>query len=241
MKYLIRLDDACETMDLEKWFRIEKLFDKYNIKPLVSVIPNNLDESLNYNTPYGDFWFWLRQLEKKKWVIGLHGNDHIYLTKFGGINPIHKRSEFAGISLIEQQNKIRAGYNKMISNGIFPTVFVAPSHTFDDNTLKAIYLESEIRTISDTIAFFPYLENDFLFMPQQFGSVRKIPISGLFTFCYHPNTMEDSDFNHLEKFLRKQHNNFTSFNQIDNINNRKRSNLDNLYSFFYFTFRKLFR
>lgn len=241
MKYLIRLDDACETMDLEKWFRIENIFDIYNVKPLVAVVPNNLDPTLNINPPYIEFWNWLKKLEKKEWVIGLHGNDHIYLTEYGGINPIHKRSEFAGISLIEQQNKIRDGYNKIILNGILPKVFVAPSHTFDDNTLKALYIESDIRMISDTIAFFPYMENDFLFIPQQYGSVRNIPIAGLYTFCYHPNTMEDSDFNNLEKFLRKEHNNFMSFNQVDKINIRKKSYLDKLYSFFYFTFRKLFR
>ena len=44
MKYLIRLDDACETMDLNKWLRMESLLSKYNVKPLIAVIPNNEDD-----------------------------------------------------------------------------------------------------------------------------------------------------------------------------------------------------
>lgn len=38
-KYILRLDDAAERMDIVKWNRMEVLLDKYNIKPLVGVIP----------------------------------------------------------------------------------------------------------------------------------------------------------------------------------------------------------
>ena len=38
-KYIMRLDDAAEKMDIEKWSRMEKLLDKHSIKPLVGVIP----------------------------------------------------------------------------------------------------------------------------------------------------------------------------------------------------------
>ncbi len=42
-KYIIRIDDACPTMNKEKW----GLFEKYlNIKPIVAVIPNNEDEKM---------------------------------------------------------------------------------------------------------------------------------------------------------------------------------------------------
>ena len=33
-KYIMRLDDAAEKMDVEKWNRIELLLDKYNIKTI---------------------------------------------------------------------------------------------------------------------------------------------------------------------------------------------------------------
>ena len=45
-RYLIRLDDACHTMDTFKWDKIENILDKYSVKPIVSVIPDNKDRSL---------------------------------------------------------------------------------------------------------------------------------------------------------------------------------------------------
>ena len=46
--YLIRLDDASEYMDLDKWSRMEELLDKYNIKPIFGIIPDNQDPKLVY-------------------------------------------------------------------------------------------------------------------------------------------------------------------------------------------------
>ena len=40
-KYLIRLDGACNTLDYEKRCMVEKFLDKYGMKPIVAVIPNN--------------------------------------------------------------------------------------------------------------------------------------------------------------------------------------------------------
>lgn len=45
-KYLIRLDDACPTFSLAKWQRFFNLFDKYGIKPIIAVIPDCKDKSL---------------------------------------------------------------------------------------------------------------------------------------------------------------------------------------------------
>lgn len=39
-KYILRLDDACEKRDIEKWDLMEQLLDQYNIKPLVGIIPH---------------------------------------------------------------------------------------------------------------------------------------------------------------------------------------------------------
>ena len=55
-KYLIRLDDACPTQDYAKWLRIEKLLDKYNIKPIVAIIPNNKDKNLQRAPLDTKFW-----------------------------------------------------------------------------------------------------------------------------------------------------------------------------------------
>lgn len=240
-KYLIRLDDACETMSWEKWLEIEKLFDKYHIKPLIAVIPNNEDPAQKIDPPNESFWQWLENLQKKGWEIGLHGNDHVYLTNQGGINPIHQRSEFAGLPLKEQKVKIKNGFNKLKSKGFHPKIFVAPSHTFDLNTLEALKSESSIKIISDTMARHPYKNHDFIFIPQQVGAVRNIPVSGTHTFCYHPNTMNDADFKHLENFIKTNKTLFYAFSDIDITQVNSKSITDKLLAFGYFMFRKIFR
>ena len=55
-KYIIRLDDACPTMHKENWDRMERLLFKYNISPVVAVIPDCRDEKLNIDEPDTSFW-----------------------------------------------------------------------------------------------------------------------------------------------------------------------------------------
>ena len=59
-KYLIRLDDASHFSNLEKWDRIEYILNRYNVKPVVAVIPNNMDNNLMYSTINNDFGIWLK-------------------------------------------------------------------------------------------------------------------------------------------------------------------------------------
>ena len=43
---LIRIDDIAENMNWDLMRRSEKLFDKYDIKPVLGIIPINKDEEL---------------------------------------------------------------------------------------------------------------------------------------------------------------------------------------------------
>ena len=43
---LIRLDDIAENMNWPLMKKCEALFDKYNIKPLLGVVSNNMDPDL---------------------------------------------------------------------------------------------------------------------------------------------------------------------------------------------------
>ena len=235
-KYIIRLDDAADRMDCNKWDRIENLLDKYNIKPLVGVIPNCKDEMMNKYEVDCAFWNKVLKWKEKKWTIALHGYEHVYCTTDGGINPVNKRSEFAGVSLEEQKDKIRKAIKIFKENGVEPQVFFAPSHTFDNNTIIAIKEESDIRIISDTIANNSYYYNGFTFVPQQSGKVRNLPFK-INTFCYHPNTMTDNDFELLERFIIEYRKYFIEF-PIKTAN-RKRGVIDNLLRIIYFGKRKL--
>ena len=44
--YLIRLDDASDHMNTERWDRIERMLDENGVRPLVGVIPVNRDPML---------------------------------------------------------------------------------------------------------------------------------------------------------------------------------------------------
>ena len=135
-------------------------------------------------------------MESKDWAIALHGNHHTYsdLGKSCGINPINTYSEFVGRSLIEQKKLIKHGWNTFLSNGIEPKYFFAPAHTFDENTLKAIKKETNIRVISDMIASKPYLSKGFRFIPCLMGYFRDMKLPGIYTVCFHPNEMNDLAF-----------------------------------------------
>lgn len=142
------------------------------------------------------FWVTVKTWERKGWTIALHGYDHCFISDKGlmGLNPIWARSEFAGISLEEQREKIRKGIEKFRSEGVLPQYFFAPAHTFDKNTLKALKEESDIRKISDTIALKPYKKDGFIFIPQVGGHCSEKRIPGLWTFCLHPSKMDGDDW-----------------------------------------------
>ena len=239
--FLLRLDDACENMDLKKWERFEILLLSHGIKPLIAVIPNNMDPDLRSCSYDPGMWSHLKELENAGWEICMHGNTHIYHNKSGGINPVHNRSEFAGLPYEIQCEEIRKGYRKFLEMDFQPRIFTAPSHTFDENTLLALKKETPVRIISDTIAFKPYIKDDFVFIPQQFSKVRKIWFPGLFTFSCHPGTMDDPDFERFKKFLKLNVNHFVSVKDLDFENVKYKTFADSTYSFLYFNFRKIFR
>lgn len=231
--YILRLDDASDYMDVDKWQRIENLLDKYKIKPLVGIIPDNKDPNLvKLYKQDPTFWDKVSSWKKKGWELALHGCYHKYTTEYGGINPVNKRSEFAGVPLDKQKEMIRHGIEILKSHDIVPKVFFAPSHTFDENTLLALKEESDIRIISDTIANDIYYKDGFYFIPQQSGRVRKLPFK-VVTFCYHPNEMNKSDFEKLETFVEANSKCYTSVSEIQ-LKKRNISFIDMILKKLYF-------
>ena len=234
-KYIMRLDDACEKMDVEKWDKMEALLDKYGIKPLVGVIPHCEDPMMEQYPVDETFWDKVHRWEEKGWTIALHDYNHVYSTKCGGINPVNQRSEFAGEPFSIQEEKISKGIAIFREHGIEPQVFFAPSHTFDENTLRAIVMSSNIRCISDTIAWDTYCKQDITFVPQQSGAVRCLPFRTT-TFCYHPNAMSDQSFEALEGFIKKHAGHFIHFENA--LKDRRFSFFDCLLQKMYFAKRR---
>lgn len=211
--YLMRLDDASEYMNIEKWTRMERLLDKYNVKPVYGIIPSNKDPDLLKYGKVNEFWELMIKWKNKGWIPALHGYTHVFETNDGGINPVNPRSEFAGLTYERQCEKIKSGCQILQDNNISPKVFFAPAHTFDINTIKALKEVSSIRIIIDTIADDIYFRDGMYFIPQQSGQCRKLPFNTV-TFCYHPNIMKDCDYEGLELFLKKNESKFARFEDL---------------------------
>ena len=189
-KYIIRLDDACDTMDHKKWDLVESILDKLNIIPIVGVIPDNRDPSLFLKPKNKNFWRRVHSWHKKKWTIAMHGYQHKFhkVKKAKMILPFYNRSEFVGIKKNEQKKLITNAYNVFLKNKITPKAWMAPGHTFDINTLEALRETTPIRIITDGITYRPYKFKGFTFVPQQIWWPEKKRF-GTWTICLHPNTM----------------------------------------------------
>lgn len=238
-KYLIRLDDACPTMIHHHWTRVFAILDQYGVKPMVGIIPHNEDPKQNIDAPDAEFWSKAQEWEKKGYAIALHGYNHVYISNEAGINPLWHRSEFAGVSLEMQKQKIHDGYAILKAHGLTPRYFFAPSHTFDENTLVALRECSDIRIISDTIATKPYRKYGFTFIPQLGGHCVEMKIPGIWTFCLHPSMMNDDAFEALKLFLSKHKDEFISFDDLNLDQLKGKDMLSRFLAWIYFTKRKI--
>jgi predicted deacetylase len=238
-RYIVRLDDACPTMDRNRWKRIERLLDCYRIRPIVAVIPDNRDKTLELDEPDPLFWDRVRDWQARDWSVALHGYQHRYRSSFSGLVPISRKSEFAGFSLASQRKMLGQAWRIFLDEGIRPEIWVAPSHSFDRNTLRALTAETDIRTISDGLSLFPHRRYGFTWVPQQMWRLRPRPL-GVWTACYHPNEMEDTDFDELERALRLNHSRCVRVQDIlENIG--ERSTIDRLFHTIYLSLFRLKR
>ena len=216
-KYIFRLDDISPTMNWQKFERIKNLFFEYGVKPIIAVIPDNQDAKMRINPPNPDFWKEIKKLENRGWIIEMHGYQHKYTQENGGILKIHTKSEFAGLPCQKQCDKIKKGKEILKNNGIKTDIFIAPGHSFDKNTLRALK-ENGFNAISDGIALYPFEKYDILWIPQIAWQPRKFKY-GIITFCLHPNTMQENDFENLENFVKRNLTAITNFQYAINYFN----------------------
>ena len=234
-RYLIRLDDASEFSDLKKWKKIESILDNNNVKPIVAVIPKNEDKLISYSNSNKRFWELIRSWDKKGWAIAMHGYKHLFheVNRKSLIFPFYNRSEFGGLSVKSQKQIIKKSLKIFKSKKVLPTVWIAPAHSFDENTIKAISEETSINIISDGIAFFPYFLSGFYFIPQQIWELKE-RLFGIWTVCLHPDTMTENEILFFEKqiSLFNKNNRMLNIEDVDLIK-RNKSIIDNLFSFIF--------
>lgn len=214
------MDDIAENMNWDLMDKCEDLFDKYKIKPLLGVIPNNQDNSFKTFKKNNFFWDKVRSWEKKGWEISMHGYTHVYdqktrkkdYFKYGG------GSEFYGHIYEIQKERIQNGLQKFIQEKITVRSFFAPNHTYDLNTFKALK-SSGIENIIDGYGLIPYSDKGIRFIPQLFYREILLPF-GIQSTQMHINEWKMEDFIKFEKFIQENKGKLISFDEaLSKVNN----------------------
>lgn len=204
-RYIFRMDDITPTMNWSRFNAYLDLFKRYDVKPLLGIIPDNKDKDLKIERANHDFWRVMRDLhENGRAEFAQHGYQHQSIGTHEGILTkkygLSKETEFAGLSYEQQLEKIQRGKEIMERNGIATSIWIAPYHSFDINTLRALR-DSDFIALSDGIAMFPYKENGIMFVPQQLWMPKTL-FHGIFTVCIHANNDPDHKHAKIEEHLR---------------------------------------
>lgn len=227
-KFILRFDDLSPYHDKLKWEQIESFLIENNVRPIIAIIPDNKDENTMFNSYDNDFWCRVKRLQSLGWSIALHGYQHLLKECHGSIVKINTYGEICDSSYEEQKLKIKTGLSILESHGVNAKLYCAPAHSFDRNTLKAL-LDSGIKTITD--GFFlkqGYSKKyNLTFIPQQLWRFRRLPI-GVYTICYHHNSMSDAD---IYKFKQDIINNIDNIISADSLSDRRLNIFDYIFSF----------
>lgn len=215
MKIAVRLDDITPDMDWERFYAFKALLDRYQVKPLIGVVPDNRDENLkgSKNGAPADFWVYVKELQKDGWVIAMHGHRHIYSTKKGGVFPLNDFSEFAGLPFEVQKEKLSDGREMLATKGIETDIFMAPAHSYDKNTLKALR-DTGFKSLTDGFGNKPYRWDGLTFYPISFKLSRTLRAkSGYSTMVVHTGTVTDEELKQYDKWFANKQINWISFGE----------------------------
>lgn len=227
MKTAVRLDDINPEMNYANFNRIKGILDAAGLKPLIGVVPFNKDKTLKCEKPHDNFSLFLQTLQTEGWNIALHGYNHLYTTNKKGMFPINCFSEFAGVDEQKQCRMISEGVNRLKEWGVNPVAFMAPGHSFDKNTLRALKAAG-IEKITDGFGSKPYIRDGIVFYP--ISKKRSECISnreGYSTYVIHADTMTDKDIETFEKMIMNNRDKFISYDEYMSVEAQKRGMLGN--------------
>lgn len=213
MKIAVRMDDITPDMDWENFIFFLDLFEKAGISPLLGIVPDNRDKNLRRRSAREDFYELMKNLQKKGFSLAMHGCYHVYTTKSGGMFPLNNFSEFAGLSYEEQKELLSHGKERLKENGIETDIFMAPAHSYDENTLKAL-IELGFTKMTDGFGSKPYTYKGMTFYPISFrlGSSLKKK-SGVTTMVIHANTVTEADKAGYKKIFEEHGKNMISYSE----------------------------
>lgn len=195
-----RMDDIHPRMKYDIFQQYRELFDRYHIKPLLGIIPDNQDESLNKGPEISNFWEMIRELKEQGWSVAQHGNTHRYQTGQKGLCSLNARSEFAGLEYQVQLDKVRRGQAILEGHGLKTGIFMAPGHSLDDNTLTALR-ECGFEYVTDGRSRWPYRYQGLKFIPCRDHQIRNR--AGLITVCIHAHSASQTSIASLDHAISR--------------------------------------
>lgn len=220
MKIAVRLDDITADMDWPKFLRFKALLDKYNIKPLIGIVPENKDENITGSREGApeDYYEYIRGLAAEGWSLSMHGYNHVYTTKKAGLFPLNNFSEFAGVDYAKQLEMITKGKEMLNNHGIETDVFMAPGHSYDKNTIKAL-LSAGFNTLTDGFAKGPVIYRGIKMIPISFKMSQTFKKSadgkkGYSTIVVHTGMLKDKDFESYEAIFKRKELEFIAYSDL---------------------------
>lgn len=189
---LIRFDDICPTMDYTQWGRAMEILERYNVRPLLGVIPDCQDPDLMIEPAHTDFWDYMRSLQSKGFTLAMHGVHHKYDRKQRGIVNLGENTEFAGHPYSVQYEKIHKGKELLLEHGIQTDIFFAPAHSYDEVTLRAL-AENGFRYVSDGKSLKPFWHSGVICIPCRSNGVGKMERAGYYTAVFHAHEWSRPD------------------------------------------------
>lgn len=208
---LVRLDDITPDMDWDRFYQLKEIFDRYGIKPLLGIVPDNQDAKLHKQDAREDFWDVMLGLKKNGWVLSQHGYQHIYVNHEGGLLKLNKNSEFAGLSLQEQQDKLARGKQLLKQHGVETDIFMAPSHSYDKVTIEALK-QTGFRYVTDGYGCNTYQYRGLGFVPCTL--TRYQHRKGVDTICIHANTMTEKMIEQLSEDIQRHQSEFLRWQDV---------------------------
>ena len=198
-KIIVRFDDICPNLNWDKFLLIKNKLQDLGIRSILGVIPDNKDKSFLKFEHKENFFDLINHYKNFGDTIAQHGTHHKYTTNSSGILKINNRSEYAGHDFKYQFELIKKGKQILENNNCWQPVFMAPSHSFDENTLRALN-KLGFKSISDGYGFFPYKKKGIDLVPQ----ISSRPFNtgfGLSTICIHTNNLNKKNIKNFLEFI----------------------------------------
>lgn len=221
-RILLRIDDICPTMDFHQFQIAMELMDKYNVKPLLGVVPDCQDPDLQIEPAHSNFWEFVKELQDKGYTIAMHGYIHVFDNHARGIVVKRWDSEFAGHPYEVQLEKIRKGKEILESHGIHTDIFFAPGHSYDENTLKAL-AACGFKYMSDGLSCKPYNLHGIICIPARSAGMPRLSSGTTHTAVFHVHEWVREDkkycYRQFVDLINKHHKEILAWDEFINVPN----------------------